>query len=103
MAEGFVEYALDQLAQMGEVRAKAMFGGHGIYHGETFFAIVHDGRLYLKVDDATRGAFEEAGMGPFRPYGKQTMASYYEVPGDVLEDEEELVIWARRAVDVARS
>jgi TfoX/Sxy family transcriptional regulator of competence genes len=27
--------------------------------------------------------------------------SYYEVPADVLEDADELVVWARRAVEAA--
>ena len=35
----FRDFVLDQLAELGEVHCRAMFGGHGLYHGETFFAI----------------------------------------------------------------
>ncbi len=38
-------------------------------------------------------------MEPFRLSEKQTLSSYYEVPADVLEDDEELMNWALRAVE----
>ena len=52
---------------------------------------------------ATRGDYERAGMGPFKPYPDRggTM-QYYAVPLDVLESAAALAEWARRAIDVAR-
>jgi DNA transformation protein len=100
--DSFVEYVLDQLRGLGAVEARRMFGGHGIYHGSVFFAIVADDRLYFKTDDRTRKAYRAQGMGPFRPNEKQTLKSYYEVPADVLEDDEALALWAEQAVRVAR-
>ena len=44
----FVTYLLEQLAPLGEVRARAMFGGYGIYLGERMFALVAEDTLYLK-------------------------------------------------------
>jgi len=80
-----------------------MFGGVGIYAGDVFFALIADDTLYLKVDDFNRPAFEERGMGPFRPYGEEgeTMG-YYELPADVLEDAEALRPWAETAIAAAR-
>ncbi len=95
--DSFVDYVLDQLHGLGAVRARAMFGGYGLYHGDAFFGIIHDGRLFFKTSDATRPEYEERGMGPFRPNPGQTLKSYYEVPVDVLEDDEELAHWALRA------
>jgi TfoX/Sxy family transcriptional regulator of competence genes len=40
----------------------------------------------------------QRGMQPFRPNPRQTLKSYYEVPVDVLEDHEQLTVWARQAV-----
>ena len=48
---------LDRLSGLGEVTAWPMFGGHGIYWGETIFGLVFQGQLYLKVDDQSRPAF----------------------------------------------
>lgn len=101
MAEdGFVGYVLDQLSAL-QVEARAMFGGHGLYHDGTIFGIVHDDRLYLKVDEATRPRYEDAGMRPFTPRPGQTMRSYWEVPGEVLEDDEALAAWARESIEPA--
>lgn len=36
-------------------------------------------------------------MGPFAPSETQVLKNYFEVPGEVLEDAEELTAWAREA------
>lgn len=94
----FLDFVLDQLAPLGEVTAQRMFGGHGLYRGEVFFAIVWKSRLFFKVDDDSRKDYEARGMKPFRPSSKQTLSSYFEVPVEVLEDAREIAVWARRAV-----
>ena len=73
------------------------FGGFGLYRKETFFGIIHRGRLYFKTDERTREAYVARGMKPFRPNSKQTLKSYYEVPVEVIEDKEQLVVWATDA------
>lgn len=97
----FKDFVLDQLRRLGAVRARAMFGGYGLYRDEAFFGIVHDGRLFLKTDERSRTTYEEWGMGPFRPNARQTLKTYYEVPVDVLEDDEALAAWASRALAAA--
>lgn len=74
-----------------------MFGGWGLYRDRAFFGIIFKGRLYFKTDAASRRAYVERGMEPFRPSATQTLKTYYEVPADVLEEPEELVAWAERA------
>ena len=55
---GFTAFVLDQLAGLGDVTTRSMFGGVGLYRGDLFFAIVARDVLYLKVDDETRESFE---------------------------------------------
>ena len=95
--DSFRDYVLDQLGPLA-VTARAMFGGYGIYHRGEFFAILHSGRLYFRTDTASRAAYVERGMQPFRPNTRQTLAAYYEVPPEILEDGPELLTWARRAL-----
>jgi DNA transformation protein len=57
----FLTFVVDQLGDLG-VTARSMFGGHGLYLGESFFGIVYDDRLYLKTGEDTRGWYEEQGM-----------------------------------------
>ena len=95
--DSFRDYVLDQLTPLA-VTARAIFGGHGIYHRGEFFAILHGGRLYFRTDTASRAAYVERGMQPFRPNARQTLTTYYEVPPEVLEDGSELLAWARTAL-----
>lgn len=75
-----------------------MFGGEGLYRHDRFFGILFKGRLYFKTDAATRPLYIERGMKPFRPSAKQTLKSYYEVPVDLIEDPEQLLEFAERAI-----
>jgi DNA transformation protein len=96
----FLDFVVEQLALLGEVRARRMFGGAGLYSGETIFAIVADDVLYLKADEHNRSDYEREGMGPFRPYrDRATALPYYEAPAFVLDDAELLRSWAVRAVE----
>ena len=96
--DSFKAFVLDQLVRAGQVKCRAMFGGYGLYQGERFFGILFKGRLYFKTDDVSAAAYRERGMKPFRPSATMTLKTYYEVPVDILEDDEELAVWARRAV-----
>jgi DNA transformation protein and related proteins len=97
------EWLEDRLQPLPELELRAMFGGFGIYADGTMFGILHTGRMYLKTDDATRPAFSALGSEPFRPKRGSALASYLEVPPEVLEDEQELLAWSRRALAVARA
>lgn len=99
--DSYATFVLDQLAGLGGVSARRMFGAHGLYLDAVFFGIVHDGALYLKTSEASRARYREAGMEPFRPTERQTLRTYYRVPPDVLEDPDELRAWAREAVEAA--
>lgn len=100
---GFETFVVDQLAELGPVTSRKMFGGAGLYCDDLFFGLIARDQLYLKVDDQTRGAFEKEGGVPFRPYAdKPSTMQYYSVPVDVLESAPELVEWAKRAVAAAR-
>ncbi len=100
----FRAYVLEQLGRATPgIRARAMFGGVGIYSGELFFALIDEDTVYFKVDDGNRAMFERQGMGPFEPYGPGGGSmQYYAVPEGVLEDPEELPAWVEAALSVAR-
>ncbi|MGH7809544.1 MAG: TfoX/Sxy family protein [Candidatus Binatia bacterium] len=100
--ESFKDYVLDQLQDLADVEARRMFGGHGLYRGETFFGIVHKGKLFFKVDKATVRDYRRRKMKPFRPNRRQTLKSYYQVPEDVVQDMDMLCKWAVQAVECQR-
>jgi DNA transformation protein len=103
--DSFKEFVLDQLSALPELRARAMFGAHGLYSGEKFFGILDEGRLFFKTDAQSQADYTARGMGPFTYESKgevMTMA-YHEVPPDVLENAPEITAWAHRAIQVAAS
>src|SRR5438067_9560099 len=102
VSDAFRSFVLDQLAELGDVMPKAMFGGVGLYHRGVFFGIIARDTLYLKVGDANCADYESAGMKPFKPYADRpgTMR-YYAVPIDILESPIDLARWARAAIAVA--
>ena len=105
VSPGFLAFVLEQLEGLGNVTSRRMFGGAGLYRGDVFFAVLDNDTLFFKVNETTVGPYQQAGMSPFQPYpGKpETSFGYYQVPVGVLEDRDELVAWARTAVDVGRA
>ncbi len=101
--DSFKEFVLDQLSVLPEVRARAMFGGLGLYSGERFFGILFKGRLFFKTDGSSRVDYALRGMEPFtyEMKGKILTMSYHEVPPEILESREELSGWAHRAILIA--
>jgi len=85
------------------VEARRMFGGHGFFYGDTMFALIADETLYLRVDDQTRDAFDAAGCEQwvYDGKGRSQAMPYWTVPDGALEDPDELLPWARRAVEAA--
>ena len=104
VSASFREFVLDQLAGVDGLRARAMFGGVGLYVEDVFFGILAADVLFFKVDDTNRREYEDAGSSPFKPYADRAMRMpYYDVPIVVLEDTVLLGEWAARAVAVARA
>lgn len=102
VSDGFLRFVLDQLAALGGITARAMFGGCGLYRDGTFFGITAGDVLYLRVDDGNRGDYEAAGMPAFKPYPHRPVTMQYRaVPVGVLESATDLEAWARRAVAAA--
>jgi len=102
-AESFKDFVLDQLGALPEVRARPMFGAHGLYQGEHFFGILDEGRLFFKTDARSQADYVARGMEPFtyESKGRVLTMGYHEVPPDVLENAPELVAWAQQAIQVA--
>ena len=99
----YLEYVLEQLDRIGSVTANRMFSGIGLYQNDIFFALLFSDTLYFKVNDDSRPDYESRGMRRFQPYKDKPHLSftYYEVPAEVLEDRDELAVWARKAVQAA--
>lgn len=99
----FVTYVVELMQSIGPVRAKRMFGGHGIFLGELMFGLVSDSILYLKADKETENEFKNKGLEAFtyNKKGQEFRMSYYQAPEEVLDDGDEMKYWANKAYSVA--
>lgn len=106
MALSIADRTVAALTPLGPVRARAMFGGHGIYLDDVMFGLTADDKLWLKVDDENRDGFLAAGGESFT-YRRDTAAkpitmSYVSVPDHVWSDSHGLMDWAEQALAAAR-
>jgi DNA transformation protein len=103
VTDDYLQYVLEQLAGLGHVAPRRMFGAVGLYHEERFFGLISRDTLYFRVDDSNRSDYESRGMGRFRPFPDKPYWSmtYYELPADALEDPDECAAWARKSVAIA--
>lgn len=99
----FAAHCAELLGQLGPVRTKRMFGGHGFYVDDVFVALAFEDRLYLKADAQTRPRFEAAGCEPFvyDSAGKQVSLGYWTAPDDAMESPAFMLPWTRLAMEAA--
>ena len=96
---------IESLAEpLGHVSTRRMFGGLGVFYRGLMFALIVNDVLHFKVDEENRSDFEVLDMEPFsyiRKGKKRGLKSYWTVPVDVLDNEDEFLTWSRKAVDAA--
>lgn len=99
----FLAYILEQLAGLPDLRSRRMFGGVGLYGGELFFGLIDDDTLFFKTDGTNSAEYVARKMPRFMPFPERPEAvmAYYQVPADIIEDNEALLDWARKSVAVA--
>ncbi|MFN4283329.1 MAG: TfoX/Sxy family protein [Alphaproteobacteria bacterium] len=100
----FVERVLALLAPHGDIRARAMFGGYGLYLDGLMFALIAKDRLYFKTDAETRVRFERVGGKPFSFMrgAKEMVTSYYEAPPRSTLHARAIMPWLELGVIAAR-
>jgi len=100
--KSYLEFLEEQLAPLGEITSRAMFGGHVLYCDGTVFALVASNALYLKVDDQNRVEFEGRGLNAFKPFDGPGVMQYYEAPPEIFEDPAALQHWGAGSVAAGR-
>ena len=105
VTEPFIEQLREALSPLGSISIRRMFGGAGVYCGPVMFALAAEDTLYLKADDNTFAGFVAEGLGPFvyEGKGRPIRMSYWRAPDRLLDDPDEMLQWAGRALAVARN
>lgn len=101
----YADFLSEQLAPLGRITPRRMFGKTGVFCDGVMIGMVTENTLYLRVDDGNRAAFEEARSSPPLNYAKKGTLidlSFWRVPDRLFDDHEELLKWARAALEAAR-
>jgi DNA transformation protein len=104
-SDSFAEYLREQLAPLGHVTMRRMFGKTGVFCDGVMLGMVTNNMLYLRVDDHNRVAFEEAESFPplnYQKKGSTIDLSFWRAPERLFDESDELVSWARVALAAAR-
>jgi len=103
-SDSFAEFLKEQLAPLGRVTMRRMFGKTGVFCDGLMLGMVTDNTLYLRVDDDNRLAFQEAASFPplnYRKKGSTIDLSFWRAPARLFDEPDELVTWARIALAAA--
>ena len=103
-SDGFAEFLREQLAPLGYIAMRRMFGKTGVFCDGLMFGMVTDNTLYFRVDDQNQRDFAEAANFPPLNYEKQGALidlSFWRAPDRLFEEPDELIAWARIALAAA--
>jgi DNA transformation protein len=103
-SDSFAEFLREQLAPLGHITMRRMFGKTGVFCDGLMLGMVRDDALYVRVDDDNRAVFREAESFPPLNYEKQGGSidlAFWRVPERLFDEPEELVAWARAALAAA--
>jgi DNA transformation protein len=96
-------YVTEQLAFLGRISNRSIFGGIGIFIDDRLLGIVIDGLLYLHTDKSNIDDYLSRGMEQFKPYPNafDLTTDHHRVPQEILDDAEQLKAWGERALVAA--
>src|SRR6266567_5275718 len=104
-SDSFAEFLREQLAPLGHVAMRRMFGKTGVFCDGVMLGMVSDNTLYFRVDDGNRDVFKEAASFPPLNYAKKGGTidlSFWRAPERLFDEPDELLAWARAALAAAR-
>ena len=100
----YANYLCDQLAPLGHITTRRMFGKTGVFCEGVMFGMLTENVLYLRVDSQNRTIFREAEAFPSLNYVKQGCTidlSFWRAPDRLFDEHEELIAWAQAALAAA--
>ncbi|HEX2889296.1 TfoX/Sxy family protein [Vineibacter terrae] len=104
-SDSFAAFLRDQLAPLGRVTMRRMFGKTGVFCDGVMLGMVTEDTFYVRVDEHNRATFKEAESAPPLNYEKKGSTidlAFWRVPERLIDEPDELVLWARAALAAAR-
>jgi len=103
-SDSFAEFLREQLAPLGPLALRRMFGKTGVFCDGVMLGMVRDNTLYFRVDDDNKAFFKEAEAFPPLDYQKKGGSidlAFWRAPERLFDEPDELVEWAKQALAAA--
>jgi DNA transformation protein len=103
-SEAFAEFLREQLAPLGRITMRRMFGKSGVFCDGVMFAMVTENTLYFRVDEQNRVTFKEAESSPplnYEKKGDTIDLAFWRAPERLFDEPDEFVAWAQAALAAA--
>lgn len=86
------------------VKSRSMFGGFGIFAGETMFALVVNDKLHLRANAENEAEFKQAGLTPYvyKKRGFPVVTKHYAIPEEWWAEPEKILCQAKRSFSAAK-
>jgi DNA transformation protein and related proteins len=96
-------YVTEQLAFLGPISNRSIFGAVGIFIEERLLGIVADEVLYLHTGPTNREDYLSRGCRQFKPYPNafDLTTDHHQVPAEIVTDPQILKEWGERALHAA--
>lgn len=100
MKSGLAAYVTEQLAFLGPISNRSIFGAVGIFIDDRLLGIVANDSLFLHTGTVNRDDYLARGAPQFKPYPNafDLTTDHHRVPQDVLDDPPQLKQWGARAL-----
>jgi DNA transformation protein and related proteins len=103
-SDSFAEFLREQLAPLGHLTMRRMFGKTGVFCHGVMLGMVTENTLYFRVDEHNKAAFAEAASFPPLNYEKQGRTldlAFWRAPERLFDEPDEFIEWARIALAAA--
>jgi DNA transformation protein len=101
VSDELAEHVRDLFAGVGPVSVRRMFGGAGVYLDDACFALLVDGAILMRADEALAADYAAAGSEQWVYDGGKrgpVAMPYWRLPEAAADDPDEAAAWARRSL-----
>jgi DNA transformation protein len=101
----FKDFVAELFEPFGGVTLRPMFGGTALMREGRMFAFTLSDVLYFKTDETSAARYRAEGAKQFvyaGMKGREVAMPYWEVPLRLLDEQDELLEWAKEAFEVSQ-
>lgn len=103
MDKSILKKTLNLLGNLGDIKSRSMFGGFGIFSGNTMFALIVNNKLHLRANQKTEQEFKQAGLQPYiyKKRGFPVTTKHYAIPEIWWSDPQKIIDQAKYSLKAA--